>query len=256
MGIVNSIFFFNNILKIIRKNVLILPTPTNISIFWNFGFLLGVCIINQVISGLLLSFEYRVHIFTFFNLFHFIENSYFGWIFRYIHFNGASLFFILLFTHIARGLYYKSYKNKIAWIVGVFILILIIAVAFIGYVLPSNEISYWGSKVITGLFEEVPIFGKNILNFILGRWVISYKHTTTRFFAFHFVIPFVIIIFIFGHIIFLHRIGSSNPVGCRSKFYKTIFNMYSSKKDMFIFLAIFFFFFFFFFFLFCTILLF
>jgi len=224
-------------MNIVNKNVLILPTPVNISIFWNFGFLLGVCLLNQIISGVLLACTYSVNYNIFSSLFVFIETYNFGWLIRYIHFNGASLFFFLLYIHIGRGLYYRSYKNKNTWLVGVVILILIIAVAFLGYVLPINQMSYWGASVITNLFSEVPVFGSDIVRIIWGSRSVT-NITVNRFFCFHFIIPFVVLVFIISHVVFLHRIGSNNPLGYSSKHNKLMFNLYSLKKDMAIFVLI------------------
>jgi len=220
--------------KVFYNNVIILPTPLNISFLWNFGFLLGICIINQLIRGVLLACTYSVSDNVFRSLFLFIENYSFGWFIRYIHFNGASLFFLLLYIHMGRSLYYNSYKNKITWLIGVLILILIIAIAFLGYVLPINQISYWGASVITNLFREVPVFGVDIVNIIWGSRRVR-TITVSRFFCLHFIIPFLVLGLIILHVVFLHSMGSNNPLGCRSKSSKLIFNLYSSKKDMFIF---------------------
>lgn len=182
----------------------------------------------------MLALTYGVRDSVFVSLFHIIENYNFGWLLRYIHFNGASFFFFCIFIHIGRGLYYNSYINLFTWLRGCFLLVLIMAVAFLGYVLPINQMSFWGASVITNLFREVPVFGSVLVSLIWGGFIVS-DITVNRFFCLHFLIPFFSLFFVFSHIIFLHVNGSSNPVGVVSSFDKLVFFLYSTKKDIYVF---------------------
>jgi len=215
----------------IKKNVIILATPINISIFWNIGAILRSCIITQIFRGIVLASTYSVTDNIFSNLFIFIENYKFGWFFRYIHFNGASIFFFYLYVHVGRGLYYTRYKNKVTWFSGLLLLVLIIAIAFLGYVLPINQISYWGASVIINLFSEIPVFGPRIVNIIWGSTSVGVV-TVNRFFCFHFIIPFIVSFIILTHIDLLHKTGSTNPLGFASKTNKLLFTPYSLGKDI------------------------
>lgn len=222
----------NSALKIFSNTLIYLPAPKNLSLIWNFGSLLIACLITQIITGLLLARAYSPRIEIRFKLIsQIIETLDKGWLIRYIHANGASLFFICLYTHIGRGIYYGSYILKHTWIVGVSIFLMTIAAAFLGYVLPVNQISFWGASVITNLFREVPYLGSQLISLIWGSTSVS-DPTLIRFFTFHYILPFIILVLVILHIIFLHTTGSNNPLGLSSKTNKIIFHSFFSIKDM------------------------
>jgi len=199
--------------------------------------------IVQLIRGILLAGFYTVSIEnSFYFLLKFIENIYDGWFIRYIHANGASFFFFCLFIHIGRGLYYSSYIIKNTWLSGVTIFIITIAAAFLGYVLPLNQISFWGASVITSLFSEFPVIGKELVKILWGGIGVI-EVTVSRFFSLHFLLPFVLLFFIFLHIVFLHEKGSNNPIGLNRYSRKLIFNPHYRIKDIFGALIFFIFFF-------------
>ena len=215
----------------INSTLVQLPAPVNLSSLWNIGSLLSICLIIQIITGVLLASSYSPSISNRFYLVNFItENSDKGWLIRYIHANGASLFFICIYTHIGRGIYYKSYFMVHTWIVGVTIIIITIAAAFLGYVLPVNQISFWGASVITNLFSEVPYIGPELVQTIWGGPLVR-DPTIIRFFTFHFIIPFIILALTIVHIIYLHTTGSSNNLGVTSV-KKLIFHPFLSIKDI------------------------
>ena len=219
-------------IKIIKLNIFI-PIPSNISYMWNFGSLLGLNLILQILTGLFLTIHYHGDLNSAFDrIDQIIRNVNNGWIIRFIHTNGASLFFLLIFIHIGRGLYYKSFflKRK-TWLSGVLILLLLIIIAFIGYVLPWGQISFWGATVITNLLTALPYIGKIITNWIWGGFSVS-GATLTRFFRLHFLIPFILLIIILIHLIFLHETGSSNPLGNNSYNDIISFHPFFSWKDI------------------------
>lgn len=223
----------NPLTKVFTRTLIKLPAPSNLSAIWNFGSLLTLCLIIQIVSGLLLASAYSASIETSFQLVsQSIEAIDKGWLTRYIHTNGASLFFVCLYIHIGRGIYYSSFLFIHTWIAGVTILLLTMAAAFIGYVLPVNQISFWGASVITNLFSEVPYLGPTIVQFIWGGVSVD-SPTITRFFTFHFIIPFIILALVAVHITFLHQTGSNNPLGISSNNNKIIFNIFFSLKDIF-----------------------
>lgn len=226
--IINS----NKLIKIINKTLITLPTPSNISTLWNFGSLLGLCLIIQVLRGLFLSIHYCPNVELAFNrVAHICRNVNYGWLLRTIHANGASLFFICLYIHIGRGIYYKSFKLKATWTIGVIIIFLIIATAFLGYVLPWGQISFWGATVITNLVSAIPYLGKLIVEWIWGGFAIE-NATLTRFFRFHFILPFLIIAIVIIHLILLHETGSRNPLGTKSNLDKIPFHPFFTLKDL------------------------
>ena len=202
-------------LKVVQRQLSFLGVPKNLSKIYNFGFILGVCLGIQIVSGLVLSIVYiRGSDSAFSNLFTIIGYRGVGNFVRYIHINTVSFFFIFIYIHIGRGLYYSRFLNKNVWIRGVTILLFLIAIAFIGYVLPNNQISYWGASVITSLLREVPYLGKDLVELIWGRVSVC-KLTLLRFFSLHFILPFVLLVFVILHIILLHEKGSSNPGGVK-----------------------------------------
>lgn len=217
--------------RVINSTLVQLPAPINLSSLWNIGSLLFICLIIQIITGILLASSYRPSILERFYIVNIItENSDKGWLIRYVHANGASLFFICIYTHIGRGIYYKSYSLTHTWIVGVTIIILTIAAAFLGYVLPVNQISFWGASVITNLFSEVPYIGPQLVQTIWGGPLVD-NPTIVRFFTFHFIIPFLILGLRIIHITYLHITGSSNNLGIKSS-KKLIFHPFLSIKDL------------------------
>lgn len=227
---------FNKTIKIIIKsfnnNLINLPTPINISYFWNFGFLLGISFLIQFIRGMFLSLHYCPNTeYAFNRIIHIIQNVNYGWLIHNIHLNGASLFFFFIYIHIGRGLYYNSFKLTYTWIRGVSILIISIATAFLGYVLPWGQISFWGATVITNLLTAIPYFGTDITIWIWGGFSIN-NATLNRFFSFHFILPFILIILIILHLLFLHETGSRNPLGLNSDTFKIPFHPYFSLKDL------------------------
>nr|QQQ88865.1 cytochrome b [Hyalella tiwanaku] len=221
----------NPLFKVFDSTLVSLPAPSNIFTFWNFGSLLSGCLVVQIISGLLLATYYTAGMEVSFNLImKIMEASDKGWLIRYVHTNGASLFFLCLYVHVGRGIYYGSYLYKHTWNIGVSILLLTMAAAFLGYVLPANQMSFWGASVITNLFSELPYIGKNVVEFIWGGVSVD-SPTIYRFFTFHFLIPFIILALVVVHITLLHLTGSSNPMGITDNSDKVSFHTYFSFKD-------------------------
>lgn len=226
---------FNHTIKKLFKsfnnNFIGLPTPINISYLWNIGFILGITFLIQLISGLFLSIHYCPKTaYAFQRIIHIIQNVNYGWLIHNVHLNGASLFFIFIYIHIGRGLYYGSYKFIHTWIRGVSILIISISTAFLGYVLPWGQMSFWGATVITNLLSTIPYFGDRITTWLWGGYSID-NATLNRFFSFHFILPFILMVFIIIHIYFLHETGSNNPLGLKRRNLKIPFHPYFSFKD-------------------------
>ena len=222
----------HQLLKPINYLIIDLPAPTNIRFMWNFGSLLGLCLVIQIITGLLLSIHYSSHTdIAFTSIAHITRNVNIGWALRNIHANGASAFFLCLYIHIGRGLYYGSFKLTETWNLGVTIFILTMATAFIGYLLPWGQIRFWGATVITNLFSAFPYFGKILVEWIWGGFGVR-NATLTRFFSLHFLLPFAIGILALLHLLFLHNTGSSNPLGLSSNSNKLPFHLYYTTKDI------------------------
>nr|BBG74525.1 cytochrome b [Desmodema polystictum] len=220
------------LLSIMNNALVDLPAPSNISVWWNFGSLLGLCLITQLITGLFLAMHYTSDIsMAFSSVVHICRDVNFGWLIRSIHANGASFFFICIYMHIARGLYYGSYLYKETWNIGVILLLLVMATAFVGYVLPWGQMSFWGATVITNLLSAVPYIGNSLVQWIWGGFSVD-NATLTRFFAFHFLLPFVIAAATMIHLLFLHETGSNNPAGLNSDADKISFHPYFSYKDL------------------------
>lgn len=218
--------------KIINESFIDLPTPSNISSWWNFGSLLGTCLIIQITTGLFLAIHYTPDTSTAFSsVAHITRDVNYGWIIRYLHANGASIFFICLFLHIGRGLYYGSFLFLKTWNIGTILLLTTIATAFIGYVLPWGQISFWGATVITNLLSAIPYIGSDLVQWIWGGFSVD-KATLTRFFTFHFILPFIIAALAAIHLLFLHETGSSNPSGITSEPDKISFHPYYTTKDI------------------------
>nr|BAI63501.1 cytochrome b [Cynops ensicauda] len=219
-------------LKIINNSFIDLPTPSNISYWWNFGSLLGVCLITQIITGLFLAMHYTADTQSAFSsVAHICRDVNHGWLVRNIHANGASFFFICIYLHIGRGVYYGSYLFKETWNIGVVLLLLVMATAFVGYVLPWGQMSFWGASVITNLLSAIPYVGGSLVEWVWGGFSVD-KATLTRFFAFHFLLPFLIAGVSMIHLLFLHETGSNNPTGIPSSQDKISFHPYFSYKDL------------------------
>nr|BAN04847.1 cytochrome b [Cynops pyrrhogaster] len=220
------------LLKIINNSFVDLPTPSNISYWWNFGSLLGICLITQIITGLFLAMHYTADTQSAFSsVAHICRDVNHGWLMRNIHANGASFFFICIYLHIGRGLYYGSYMFKETWNIGVVLLLLVMATAFVGYVLPWGQMSFWGASVITNLLSAIPYVGGSLVEWVWGGFSVD-KATLTRFFAFHFLLPFLIAGVSMIHLLFLHETGSNNPTGIPSNQDKISFHPYFSYKDL------------------------
>nr|ATE90498.1 cytochrome b [Phataginus tricuspis] len=218
--------------KIINDSFIDLPTPSNISAWWNFGSLLGICLILQIMTGLFLAMHYTADTMTAFSsVTHICRDVNYGWIIRYIHANGASMFFICLFIHIGRGLYYGSFMYNETWNIGIVLLFAVMATAFMGYVLPWGQMSFWGATVITNLLSAIPYIGPNLVEWVWGGFSVD-KATLTRFFAFHFILPFIIAGLALVHLLFLHETGSNNPMGIISDSDKIPFHPYYTTKDI------------------------
>ena len=218
--------------KIANGAVVDLPTPANISTLWNFGSLLGLCLILQIATGLFLAIHYTAHIdLAFSRVAHICRDVNYGWLLRTLHANGASFFFICLYMHTGRGVYYGSFLYIHAWSVGVIIFLLVMATAFLGYVLPWGQISFWGATVITNLFSAIPYIGTDLVQWIWGGFAVD-NATLTRFFTFHFLFPFVVAAASMVHILFIHQTGSNNPLGIISNIDKVPFHPYFTFKDI------------------------
>ena len=222
----------------VRKSVKILnaiidlPTPINIRRWWNFGSLLGLVLSVQILRGLFLSIHYTANVqLAFDSVRHIIRDVNGGWLIRTLHANGASLFFICIYAHIGRGLYYGRYSYKGTWLTGVILLVLVMASAFLGYVLPWGQIRFWGATVITNLFRAFPYFGDDLVNWLWGGYSVD-NATLTRFYTFHFVTPLLVASLVVLHIILLHNTGSNNPLGVISSADKIPFHWYFTIKDL------------------------
>uniref|UniRef100_UPI0030033FF6 cytochrome b n=1 Tax=Mycetophylax simplex TaxID=341688 RepID=UPI0030033FF6 len=219
----------NNMIKL---TLIKLPTPTNISYWWNYGSILGLFLMIQILSGLLLSIHYCPNTNIAFNsIIHIIQNVPNGWIMHNIHMNGASFFFIAIYIHMSRNIYYNSFILTYTWISGTSIFFISMITAFLGYVLPWGQMSFWGATVITNLMSTIPYMGNTLVMWIWGGFSIN-NSTLNRFFSFHFIFPFIIIFFVMLHLFFLHLTGSTNPTGMNSNLYKMPFHIFFSLKDL------------------------
>nr|CCD33257.1 cytochrome b [Trachemys venusta callirostris] len=218
--------------KIINNSLIDLPSPSNISAWWNFGSLLGTCLILQTLTGIFLAMHYSPDIsLAFSSVAHITRDVQYGWLIRNMHANGASLFFMCIYLHIGRGLYYGSYMYKETWNTGIILLLLTMATAFVGYVLPWGQMSFWGATVITNLLSAIPYIGNTLVQWIWGGFSVD-NATLTRFFTFHFLLPFTIMGLTLVHLLFLHETGSNNPTGLNSNIDKIPFHPYFSYKDL------------------------
>jgi len=220
------------LLRIINNSIVDLPAPRNISTWWNFGSILGLCLIIQILRGLFLTIHYSANVqIAFESVIHICRNVNYGWLIRTTHANGASFFFFCLYFHVGRGIYYNSYIYKQTWIVGVLLLFITIGAAFIGYVLPWGQISFWGATVITNLLSAIPYLGVDLVQWIWGGFAVD-NATLTRFLSFHFLLPFIVIAFTIIHLLFLHQTGSNNPLGLNRSIDKIPFHPYFTFKDI------------------------
>jgi len=222
----------DDLFKILNRVVVDLPSPINISNFWNFGSCLGICLVFQLVTGLLLARHYNSRpILAFDSITHIMQDVGFGWLIRISHLNGASFFFIFLFLHIARGLYYKSFLYLETWNLGVVIFLLSMGTAFLGYVLPWGQIRFWGATVITNLVSAVPILGRRVVVWLWGGFRVR-TPTLSRFFMLHFCLPFIISGLVILHIFFLHKTGRQNPTNILRKYNIISFHWFFTSKDL------------------------
>ena len=225
------------IFSVLREALVDHPTPRNLNYWWNFGSLAGIILVIMIVSGLLLSMHYVAHVdLAFDSIEHIMRDVNYGWLIRYIHSVGASMFFLIVYIHISRGLYYGSYKSprEVLWWLGIIIFLLMIASAFLGYTLPWGQMSFWGATVITNLFSAIPLVGDSIVTWLWGGFSVD-NPTLNRFYSLHFLIPFIIVGVVFLHIVALHKFGSNTPTGIdlTLKQEKIPFHPYYTIKDFF-----------------------
>ena len=222
------------ILRLVNSYIVDSPQPANISYLWNFGSLLAVCLGLQILTGIFLAMHYQPHVdFAFNSVEHIMRDVNNGWAVRYTHANVASFFFIFVYAHIARGLYYGSYKSPrvLLWAIGVIILVLMMATAFLGYVLPYGQMSLWGATVITNLLSAIPVFGQDLVELIWGGFSVS-NATLNRFFSLHYLLPFLLAALAIAHVLALHTHGSNNPNGIGSTTDRIAMHPYFTFKDL------------------------
>jgi len=222
-------------ISILRNHLIEYPTPSNLSYLWSFGFIAGMCLTTQLITGICLAMHYTPHIdYAFASIQHITRDVNGGWLLRNIHANGASMFFIVIYIHIGKGLYYRSYKypRRLLWASGVTLLLLLMGTAFLGYVCPWGQMSFWGATVITNFASAIPYVGQNIAQWLWGGFSIN-NATLNRFFVLHYLLPFIIIGLVFVHLALLHLNGSSNPLGIDSHYDLIPFYPYFFLKDLF-----------------------
>nr|AMR97515.1 cytochrome b [Iberobaenia minuta] len=222
----------NKMIQLINNSLINLPTPSNISTWWNMGSILGMSMMIQTLTGIFLAMQFSSYSeLTFFNLINSSRNINNMWIIRTIHTNGASLLFIFMYMHIGRSLYFGSYMNKNTWKSGIIMLMMMMMTAFLGYVLPWGQMSFWGATVITNLLSTMPYIGKEITQWMWGGFAVN-NYTLTRFFTLHFLMPFIIMALMMIHLMFLHESGSNNPLGTNSNIDKIPFHPLFTFKDM------------------------
>lgn len=228
----------NRIIKLIRSTLWDLPSSSSITYFWNFGSTLGICMAIQIITGLLLRFHYTSYATeSFSSVVSIIREIWSGWLLRFIHINGASMFFFFVYLHLFRGIFFLRAVHKEVWIRGVTILIVLIAISFLGYVLPWGQISYWAVAVITNLFSVIPRIGDELVKWIWGGFSVR-SPTLTRFYSLHFLIPFILTFLVVIHLALLHKEGSRNRIGLNRNIDKLEFHPYFSIKDLLYIIAI------------------
>ena len=223
------------VINILNDHLIDYPTPINLNYMWNFGSMAGIFLVVQILTGIFLAMHYTPHVdLAFLSVEHIMRDVNNGWLIRYLHANGASMFFLVVYIHVGRGLYYGSYQKPrgIVWGVGVVILILMMATAFMGYVLPWGQMSFWAATVITNLFSAFPIVGEPIVAWLWGGFSVD-NATLNRFFSFHYLLPFLIVGAVIVHIAVLHQNGSNNPLGVSAGVDKIPFYPYFIFKDLF-----------------------
>lgn len=219
-------------LSVLNNHLINYPTPSNLNYFWGFGSLAGLCLVIQIVTGILLAMHYTPHVDWAFNsIEHIMRDINNGWLIRYVHSNGASMFFFVTYVHLARGLYFKSYRKTILWSTGVIILFLMMGTAFVGYVLPWGQMSFWAATVITNLASAIPICGESIAKWLWGGFAIA-NPTLNRFFSLHYLLPFLIAGLVLTHLSILHAKGSTNPLGVCSRMDNISFYPYLVIKDL------------------------
>ena len=225
----------NSILKLLNAYLIDASQPSNISYLWNFGSLLAVCLVIQIITGITLAMHYNSNVLEAFNsIEHIMRDVNNGWLIRYLHANTASAFFFLVYLHIGRGMYYGSYKSPrtLVWVIGTIILVVMIATGFLGYVLPYGQMSLWGATVINNLMSAIPWLGQDIVEFIWGGFSVN-NATLNRFFSLHYVFPFLLAVLVLLHLISLHdKAGSGNPLGVGNYVDRITFSPYYTFKDL------------------------
>ena len=233
----------DSLLAFVSSHIIDYPTPLNLNYLWSFGSTAGICLVIQMISGILLAMHYTPHIdLAFSSVEHIMRDVNNGWLIRYLHANGASMFFIVVYCHIFRGLFYGSYmfpREKL-WVSGVIIFLLMMATGFMGYVLPWGQMSFWGATVITNLFSAVPVVGGSIVEWLWGGFSVG-NATLNRFFSLHYLLPFVIAALVIIHLSLLHTDGSNNPLGINTNVQTIPFYPYFYVKDLFAFFILVFF---------------
>lgn len=233
------------LLKIVNSTLVDLPSPANLSVNWNYGSLLGLILIIQLLSGIILATRFSGHSdISFDSVISIYQDSNYGWLLRLVHSTGASFFFLFIYLHIGRGLYYGSYIYPEVWNIGVVIYLILMGTAFLGYVLPWGQMSYWAATVITNLLSAIPILGSILVEWVWGGFAVG-NPTLTRFFALHYLLPFLVSALVILHIFYLHEYGRSNPLGISSNTNKVSFHYYYSVKDLYVYFVFIFVFIFF-----------
>lgn len=229
----------NPIFSPLNSTIVDLPSPASISYFWNFGSLLGLCLVVQILTGIFLAMHYCADVsLAFSSIAHITRDVNYGFVLKYLHANGASAFFICVYIHIARGLYYGSYLRKHLWTSGTTILLIMMLTAFIGYVLPWGQMSFWGATVITNFLSAVPYIGNDIVQWVWGGFSVS-NATLNRFFSLHYLFPFILAGLIIVHLVLLHVNGSNSPTGLNPNSDKVPFHIYFTTKDAYGFILMF-----------------
>ena len=221
-------------LSLVNSYVIDSPSPSNISYLWNYGSLLGVVLVIQIATGVTLAMHYVPHVdLAFISVEHIMRDVNYGWMIRYFHANGAAFFFIFIYIHMAKGLYYGSYKapRVMLWSIGVIIFLLLIITGFLGYVLSYGQMSFWGATVITNLMSAIPWIGNDFVEFLWGGFSVG-NPTLNRFFSLHYLLPFILAALVIAHFIALHEHGSNNPLGITSNVDRIRFHPYYTFKDL------------------------
>jgi ubiquinol-cytochrome c reductase cytochrome b subunit len=232
----NNFIFLDLVASKIYSYLVKYPTPINFTYMWNFGSMAGLFLVIQILSGFFLTMFYVPHIdYAFNSIEHIMRDVNYGWLIRYIHSNGASFFFFIIYIHILKGLYYGSYQypRHLVWFSGIIIYILMMGTAFLGYVLPWGQMSYWAATVITNMLTVIPVIGKDIVYWVWGGYAIN-NATLARFFSLHYILPFVIAVIAIYHLYQLHKMGSGNEIGVKTSYFNKIaFFPYFAIKDIF-----------------------